>query len=75
MARAALEVNRTKLGLSASEALSAGDRERLLEFQKHGQRVFLGQYRTAQILDEIRAAIAPGGPASGPTSGSSGRVP
>ena len=60
MARAALEVNRDKLGLHGPE-LAPNDIDRLLELLGSGLRVFLGQDGTARILGEIRAALAKGG--------------
>jgi hypothetical protein len=55
MSKAAVEVNRKKLGLSK---LSNGDLERLLEELRPGVRVFLGPEQTTRVLDGIRAKLA-----------------
>jgi hypothetical protein len=60
MARAALQVNRQKLGLRGP-TLSAVELERLLDALTPGLHVFIGHERTQRMLDEIRGALGGGG--------------
>ncbi len=57
MARAALEVNLKKVGLSGAD-LSPTDLERLLDELEPGLCVFLGQVHTKRVLDGIRRQLA-----------------
>jgi len=57
MARAALQVNREKLGLQR-HVLAPEDADRLLDALSPGLHVFLGQGQTQRILDQIRSALA-----------------
>lgn len=57
MARAALQVNREKLGLQGTK-LAALDAEQLLAALSPGLNVFLGQGQTRKILEQIQGALA-----------------
>jgi hypothetical protein len=56
MARAAVQVNRDKLGLRGS-TIDAKDLGRLIDALTPGLHVFVGHDRTQQMMDEIRAAL------------------
>jgi hypothetical protein len=60
MARAALHVNRQKLGLLGPK-LSDAELERLLEALTPGLHVFVGHEVTARLLGEVREALRGGG--------------
>jgi hypothetical protein len=60
MARAALQVNRQKLGLRGP-TLSAAELEKLLDALTPGLHVFVGHERTQRMIEEIRGALTGGG--------------
>ena len=60
MARAAIEVNKNKLGLKGPD-LAPADVERLLDELRPGLRVYLGDIQTGRVIEVIRNALASSG--------------
>lgn len=60
MARAAIEVNKKKLGLKGPD-IAPADVDRLLDELRPGLRVYLGDLRTARVIEVIRNALASSG--------------
>ena len=60
MARAAIEVNKKKLGLKGPD-IAPADVDRLLDELRPGLRVYLGDIRTGRVIEVIRKALASSG--------------
>ena len=60
MARAAIEVNKNKLGLKGPD-LAPADVDRLLDELRPGLRVFLGDIQIERVIEAIRNALASSG--------------
>ena len=63
MARAAIEVNKKKLGLKGPD-LAPADVDRLLDELRPGLRVYLGEVQTRRVIEVIRNALASSGGAT-----------
>ena len=60
MARAAIEVNKKKLGLKGPD-IAPADIDRLLDELRPGLRVYLGDSQTERVIQVIRNALASSG--------------
>ena len=60
MARAAIEVNKKKLGLKGPD-IAPADVDRLLDELRPGLRVYLGDIQTGRVIEVIRNALASSG--------------
>ena len=60
MARAAIEVNKKKLGLRGPD-IAPADVDRLLDELRPGLRVYLGDVQTGRVIEVIRNALASSG--------------
>ena len=60
MARAAIEVNKNKLGLKGPD-IAPADVDRLLDELRPGVRVYLGDVQTRRVIEVIRSALASSG--------------
>ena len=60
MARAAIEVNKKKLGLKGPD-LTPADVDRLLDELRPGLRVFLSDVQIGRVIEVIRNALASSG--------------
>ena len=60
MARAAIEVNKKKLGLKGPD-ITPADVDRLLDELRPGLRVYLGDIQTGRVIEVIRKALASSG--------------
>ena len=60
MARAAIEVNKKKLGLKGPD-IAPADVDRLLDELRPGLRVFLGDTQIERVMEAIRNALASSG--------------
>jgi hypothetical protein len=60
MARAAIEVNKNKLGLKGPD-ITPADVDRLLDELRPGLRVYLGDIQTGRVIEVIRKALASSG--------------
>ena len=60
MARAAIEVNKNKLGLKGPD-ITPADVERLLDELRPGLRVFLSDFQIGRVMEVIRNALASSG--------------
>ena len=60
MARAAIEVNKKKLGLKGPD-ITPADVDRLLDELRPGLRVFLGDVQIARVMEAIRHALGSSG--------------
>jgi len=63
MARAAIEVNKKKLGLKGPD-IAPADVDRLLDELRPGLRVYLGDIQTGRVIEVIRNALASSGGAT-----------
>jgi hypothetical protein len=60
MARAAIEVNKKKLGLKGPD-IAPANVDRLLDELRPGLRVYLGAVQTGRVIEVIRNALASSG--------------